>query len=93
MKKIISPKQKATIALEAVKEVKTANQLGSEFEVHPISIGLWKKQLIENAHVIFSGERKETEREQKELIERLYQTIGKRETELDWLKKKLHLES
>lgn len=93
MKKIIPPKLKAAIALEAVKGVKTINQIGSEYEAHPIQVGIWKKQLVENAHAIFSGEKKETEREQKDLVERLYKIIGQRDTELDWLKKKLHLES
>ena len=93
MKKIIPPKLKATIALEAVKGVKTMNQLGSEYEAHPVQIGIWKKQLVENAHLVFSGERKEKESEQIALVDRLYRIIGQRDTELDWLKKKLHLES
>lgn len=93
MKKIIPPKLKATIALEAVKGVKTANQLGSEYEAHPIQIGIWKKQLIENAHLVFSGARREKEVEHLALIDRLYRIIGQRDTELEWLKKKLHLES
>lgn len=87
MKKIIPPKLKATIALEAVKGVKTMNQIGSEYEAHPIQVGIWKKQLIANAHLIFSGERKEKESEQTALLERLYKIIGQRDTELDWLKK------
>ena len=33
-----------------------------------------------------------TDKEKDELIERLYGTIGKREAELDWLKKKFHFE-
>ncbi|TSD07204.1 MAG: transposase IS3/IS911 family protein [Parcubacteria group bacterium Greene0714_4] len=89
MKKIIPPKLKATIALEAVKGVKTINQIGSEYEAHPVQVGIWKKQLVENAHLVFSGERKERESEQTALVDR----IGQRDTELDWLKKKLHLES
>ncbi|TSD08463.1 MAG: transposase IS3/IS911 family protein [Parcubacteria group bacterium Greene0714_4] len=47
MKKIIPPKLKATIALEAVKGVKTINQIGSEYEAHPVQVGIWKKQLVE----------------------------------------------
>jgi hypothetical protein len=93
MKKNIPPKLRATIALEAVKGVKTTAQLGSEYEVHPVQVGIWKKQLVDNAYSIFSGERRETEREQTELIDRLYRLIGQRDTELEWLKKKLHLES
>lgn len=93
MKRIFSPRDKASIALEAVKELKTPNQIGSERGAHPVQIGIWKKQLVENAHLIFSGERREEEREREVLIERLYKVIGQRDIELDWLKKKLHLES
>lgn len=93
MKKIIPPKLKATIALEAIRGIKTTQQLGSEYEVHPVQIGIWKKQLIDNGHLIYSGERKEKEHDQEQLIDRLYKIVGQRDTELDWLKKKLHLES
>jgi hypothetical protein len=92
MKKSIPPKLKATIALEAIKGVRTINQIGSEYEAHPIQVGIWKKQLVLNAHLIFSGERREKEREYETLVDRLYKIIGQRDTELDWLKKKLHLE-
>lgn len=93
MKKIFSPKQKAIVALEAIKGMKTTNQLSSHYEVHPTQVGLWKKALTENAEQIFSDRRKNENREQEELIERLYKTIGQRDIELDWLKKKLHIES
>lgn len=93
MKKIFSPKQKAIVALEAIKGMKTTNQLSSHYEVHPTQVGLWKKALTENAEQIFSDRRKNENREQEGLIERLYKTIGQRDIELDWLKKKLHIES
>jgi len=93
MKKIIPPKLKATIALEAVRGMKTMAQLGSEYEAHPVQIGIWKKQLVDNAHMIYSGGRREKEQDQEQLIDRLYRIIGQRDTELEWLKKKLHLES
>ena len=93
MKKIFSPKQKATVALEALKGIKTTNQLSSHYEIHPTQVGLWKKALMENAEQIFSEKRRNETREKDELIERLYTIIGQRDIELEWLKKKLHLES
>ena len=92
MKKMFTPHEKAKIALEAAKEVKTPNQIAGEYEAHPIQIGLWKRRLKEKAHLLFAG--KENGREDKdrqELIDRLYRTIGERDVELAWLKKKLHL--
>ena len=93
MKKIFSPKQKATVALEAVKGIKTTNQLSSHYEIHPTQVGLWKKALMENAERVFSDKRKNETKDKDELIERLYMTIGQRDIELEWLKKKLHIES
>jgi transposase-like protein len=92
MKKNIPPKLKASIALEALKDIKTSNQIGSEHEIHPVQVGLWKKKLTENAHLLFSDKHTEKERDDSQLIDRLYRIIGQRETELEWLKKKLHLE-
>ena len=93
MKKTFTPKEKARIALEAVKGEHAMSELASVYEAHPIQIGVWKKQLLERAEQIFSDTRKRAEQTQQELINRLYQVIGQRDIELDWLKKKLRLES
>lgn len=87
MKKHFTPKQKATVAIEALKGVKTTSQIASEHEVHPVAVGTWKKQLLTNAPKIFS-EKHEKDTQQK-VIEDLYQLVGQREAELTWLKKKL----
>lgn len=92
MKKIFSPEQKGKIALAAVKEEKKVIELASQFEVHPNIIGQWKKTLVDNVSSLFTDKRKKENREKDDLIERLYSTIGKREAELDWLKKKLQLD-
>lgn len=91
MKKIFTAKQKAHIALEATKGLKSPSQLASEYEAHPIQIGVWKKQLAAHADMVFEGTRRHDDRET--LIDRLYRIIGQRDTELEWLKKKLHLDS
>lgn len=91
MKKVFTPKQKAHVALEAIKGLKALNQLAGEYEMHPIQIGVWKKQLIAHADTVFEGRQKSDDKQ--DLIDRLYRIIGQRDTELEWLKKKLHLES
>jgi len=93
MRKVFTPHQKAQVAIEAIKEAKTTNQIGSEYEAHPTQVGLWKKQLLVNAHAVFADKRNPENRKKDELIERLYKIIGQRDIELDWLKKKLHIES
>lgn len=93
MKKTFTPRQKAHIALEAIKNQKTMSELASEYQAHPIQIGIWKKSLLENAEHAFSDKRRKEDQSKQELIERLYRIIGQRDIELDWLKKKLHLDS
>ncbi len=80
---------KAKVALEAVKSTKTINEIASQYEVHPNLVTGWKKQLLTEASSLFSAKRENGEKEQEELIARLYQQIGQLQVELDWLKKKL----
>ena len=87
MKKQFTPKEKAAVALEALKEIKSASQIASEYQVHPVAVGTWKKQLIENSPKIFS-EKNERDDQQK-TIDELHRIIGQRDAELTWLKKKL----
>jgi transposase-like protein len=56
-RKIFSGSPKAKVALKAIKGVKTLNEIAQEYGVHPTQIGLWKKELLENAGNIFEGKR------------------------------------
>lgn len=79
---------KKKIALEALREDKTLGQLASQYGVHPIQIGRWKKELIEGAESLFEhkGRRSKEETFGREELER---KIGQLTIELDFLKKKL----
>lgn len=48
-----TPAFKAQVALEAVKGNATMVELAMRFELAPAQIGLWKKQLAENAAGVF----------------------------------------
>ena len=86
-----SAKQKAKIALEAVKENKTLSQLSSEYGVTSSQISTWKQQLLQGAEELFAHPVKHQqqilEQQNKEAL--LYQQIGQLQMELEWLKKKL----
>ena len=89
-----SPQEKAQVALAALKGEKTIAQISSDYQVHPTQIGLWKKQVLANVAELFKDNRKKAK--QKEFdhqteLENLYKIIGQRDTELDWLKKKLSI--
>ena len=89
MKKVFTPKQKADVALAAIKGDQTINQLSSIFEVHPTQIANWKKIALESLPNVFTDKRSKENLSQEKLIEELYRQIGKSKVELDWLKKKL----
>ena len=87
-RKNFSGQFKAKVALEAVRGVRTANEIAQEFGVHPTQVGLWKKGLQEQAAGIFGAKRGPKPADQSASPERLYSEIGRLEMELDWLKKK-----
>jgi putative transposase len=89
MRKQFGKEFKAKVALEALKELKTTAQLSSEYGVHPTQIAQWKKELKDKLPDIFSGKSDPQERQKDQLIDDLYNKIGKIQIEHDWLKKKL----
>lgn len=80
---------KAKVALEAAKEIKTLNELASQYEVHSVQISQWKKQLLEGIAGVFSTQKKNVNHAKK--FDELYRQIGEVTVERDWLKKKLDL--
>lgn len=80
---------KAKVALEALKEQKTLSELASQFQLHPVQIAKWKKQLLEDSSSIFQSSQTKSHKQQADLEAHLYQEIGRLKVELDWLKKKL----
>jgi transposase-like protein len=85
---------KAKVALEAMRERKTVNELASQFSIHPTQVNDWKRQLQVGATELFEGKnsgRRNSRDESRET--ELYEQIGRLKMELEWLKKKLaHLD-
>ena len=87
-RKIFSGEFKAKVALESIRGIKTVNEIAQEFGVHPTQVGLWKKELQEQAASLFEAKRGPKPVDQSTSLERLYSEIGRLKMELDWLKKK-----
>lgn len=86
-KKSYNSKFKFKVALEAIKNEKTINQIASEYEVSKSLVCDWKKAFLKNGSDIFQSKNKK-EKDKKENVEFLQQQIGKLTIELEWLKKK-----
>lgn len=80
---------KSRVALEALREQKTTNEIAARYGVHPSQVTTWKKQALEEMPQIFSEGRGRVEKEDEALKAALYQQIGQLKVELDWLKKKV----
>ena len=79
---------KTKVAVEAIRQQKTTNELTAEYGIHATQINTWKKQALEALPEVF-GRGQELEEAQREAErDRLYQQIGKLQVEVDWLKKK-----
>src|SRR5215470_3244948 len=92
-RKQYSAEFKARVALEALKGLKTVNELASTYGVHPTQIAHWKHRLQKEMSEIFSARRAKREHDQEAFQAQLYQQIGQLKVELDWLKKKAGLVS
>jgi transposase-like protein len=79
---------KAKVALEAIKNERTTNEIAGSYGIHPNQLAQWKKQLIDELPQIFSDKRVKANKDQEALEAQLYQQIGQLKVELDWLKKK-----
>lgn len=79
---------KARVALEAVRGVKTINQIAAEHEIHPVQVSQWKKELETRMAEIFEKPQKANEKSKTRETERLERKVGQLTMDLDWLKKK-----
>jgi transposase-like protein len=48
-----SAEYKARVALEAIKGLKTVQQIAAENQLHPVQVTQWKTQMLEEASGIF----------------------------------------
>ena len=79
---------KFKIALEAVKERSTLNEIASNNSIHPNQVSTWKKQLLTEGATVFGQQTAKKLAEQVTREAELYEQIGRLKMELEWLKKK-----
>ena len=83
------PEFKARVALEAIRGIKTIQQIGKEFDVHPVQASEWKRAMLEGAPGVFGLGRGRSEAEDFERErDGLHAKIGQLAVENDFLRKK-----
>lgn len=79
---------KAKVAVEAIRQQKTTNELTVEYGIHATQINTWKKQALAAIPEAFSSKRVKEQGNQQAAIDELHRQIGHLVAERDWLKKK-----
>ena|SRR5450432_2322972 len=79
---------KAQVGLEAVRGVESINTIAAKYEVHPVQVSQWKKEVLERLPEVFATKKPAGASDAEAREAKLFQKIGQLEVELDWLKKK-----
>ena len=88
-RKRYSSEFKFKVALEALQEQKTLNEIASAHGVHPTQVSAWKKQMREAGPTLFGHQLARQAQAQEKRETELYEQIGRLKMELEWLKKKV----
>lgn len=79
---------KAQVALEALKGLNTVNEIAAKYEIHPVQVGTWKKELLERIPEVFERKNAKKDKSEEQDREQLERKVGQLTMEVDWLEKK-----
>ncbi len=79
---------KARVALEAIRGVETINEIAAKYEVHPVQVGNWKKELLDRVPEVFERKNAAKNKGVEKERDALERKVGQLTMEVDWLEKK-----
>lgn len=79
---------KAKVALEALKGMETVNQIAAKYEVHPVQVSNWKKELLEGVGTLFERKNAKADKGIEKEREQLERKVGQLTMEVEFLEKK-----
>ena len=82
-----TPKFKAKVALEALKEQSTLAEISKKFEISPVIVSSWKSEFTSNMSAAFMKTGQQPSEQENIDVEKLYAQIGHLKVENDFLKK------
>ena len=86
--RVLPPELKAKVALAALRNDRTVNQIAAQYEVQPAQVSQWKRRVQMNVQHLFQDGRSKTPSNQECLINELYRQLGQLRFEMDNIKKK-----
>lgn len=82
--KSYSAKFKFNVVLEVLRTDKSDAEVGRAYDVHPATVGRWKREFLDRGPEVFGGS--EEIKDYEERIGQLERMIGKKEVEIALLK-------
>jgi transposase-like protein len=79
------------VGLEALKGIDTVQTIAAKYQVHPVQVSAWKKEVSEKLPELFARKSSQSTEDTKEREKELYEEIGRLKMQLEWLKKKAQL--
>lgn len=80
----LSSSFKAKVALEALKESSSLEELSKKYEVHPVQISSWKKEVNEKLSLVINKSSAEGSLDVEKQMEKLYAQIEQLKVENDF---------
>lgn len=85
----LSSEFKAKVALEALKENSSIEEICKKYELHPVQVSTWKKEANQKLSLLFGKSLESNVAAVEQQMEKLYAQIGQLKVENDFLKKRL----